>query len=91
MRYAIANLNRKATLHCLAYPPSIRSQGLFCVGDNSIFGVIPLFLPLAIAAFEDPEGYSSLAIITFGAFEFIAPKHENRKGEMDKRSLNSLI
>ena len=39
------------------------------------FGVCPLFLPLAITAFGGPEGYFSLAIIAFGAFEFIVPKY----------------
>ena len=38
------------------------------------FGVFPLFLPLAIAAFGGPESYFSFAIIVFGAFEFIVPK-----------------
>ena len=36
-------------------------------------GVFPLFLPLAIAAFGGPEGYLSLAIIAFGAFQLIVP------------------
>ena len=39
------------------------------------FGVIPLFLPLAITAFGGPEGYFSLAIIAFRAFQFIFPKY----------------
>ena len=30
------------------------------------FGVLPLFVPLAIVACEDPESYFSLAIIAFG-------------------------
>ena len=34
----------------------------FFLGDST-FGVFPLFLPLAIAAFGGPEGYFSLAII----------------------------
>ena len=33
----------------------------------STFGVFLLFLPLAITAVEGPEGYSSLAIMAFGA------------------------
>ena len=37
------------------------------------FGVIPLFLPLAITAFGVPKGYFSFAIIAFGAFGFIVP------------------
>ena len=39
------------------------------------FEFYPLFLPLAITAFGDPEGYFSLAIIAFGAFQFIVPKY----------------
>ena len=43
------------------------------LGDNRICS-FPSFLPLAIAASGGPEGYSSLAIIAFGAFEFSIPK-----------------
>ena len=50
------------------------------------FGVFPLVLPLAITAFGGPEGYYSLAIIAFGAIEFIVPKYKYRLGRMDKRS-----
>ena len=39
------------------------------------FGVLPLFLPLAITACGGPEGYFSLAIIAFGAFELMVPKY----------------
>ena len=55
------------------------------------FGIVPLFLPLAITAFGDPEGYFSLAIIGLRAFEFIVPKYYYRLGKMEKRSLDSLI
>ena len=55
------------------------------------FGVLPLFLPLAITAFGGPEGSFSLAIIAFGPFGFIVPKYYYRLGKMDKRSLDSLI
>ena len=34
-----------------------------------------MFLPLAIAAFGAPEGYFSLAIVGFGAFQLIVPKY----------------
>ena len=54
-------------------------------------GVFPLFLPLAITAFGGPEGYFSLAIIAFGAFGFLIPKCYYRLGNMDKRSLDSLV
>ena len=55
------------------------------------FGVFPLFLPLAIAAFGGPEGYLSLAIIAFGAFQFIVPKYDYRLGKWNLRSLDSLF
>ena len=45
------------------------------------FGVFPLFLPLAITAFGGPEGYFSLSIIAFGAFEFIVPEYYYRLGK----------
>ena len=41
-----------------------------------------MFLPLAIAAFGGAEGYFSLAIMAFGAFEFIVPKYFDRLGKM---------
>ena len=62
----------------------------FFLGDNSTWH-FPPFLPLAITAFGGPEGYFSLAIIAFGAFEFIVPKYFYRLGKMDRRSLDSLI
>ena len=46
----------------------------FFLGDTSIWS-FPSFLPLAITAFGVPEGYFSLAIIAFGAVEFIVPKY----------------
>ena len=46
----------------------------FVLGENSIWS-FPLFLPLPITAFGGPEGYSGLAIIAFGAFQFIVPKY----------------
>ena len=56
------------------------------------FGVFPeaLFLPLATTAFRGSQGYSSLAIIAFGAFEVGVAKYCYRLGEMDKSSLDSL-
>ena len=62
----------------------------FFRSDHSI-GSFPLFLPLAITAFGGPEGYFSLAIIVFGASEFIVPKYYYRLGKWDLRSLDSLI
>ena len=55
------------------------------------FGDFPLFLPLAITAFGGSGGFFSLAILAFRAFRFIVPKYYYRLGEMDKRSLDSLI
>ena len=46
----------------------------FFLGDKCMWS-FPLFLPLAITVFRGPEGYCSLAIIAFGAFGFIVPKH----------------
>ena len=63
---------------------------LFFLRDNSIWS-FPLFLLLAIAAFEGPEGYFSLAIIAFGAFQFIVPKCYYRLGKWNLRSLASLF
>ena len=55
------------------------------------FGVFPLFLPLAITAFGGPEGYLSLAIIVFGASEFIVPTCYDRLGKKEIQSLDSLV
>ena len=55
------------------------------------FGVNPIFLPLAIAAFGGPEGYFSLAIIAFGAFGFIVPKYFYRLGKMEFKESSLLI
>ena len=62
----------------------------FFLGDNS-FWSLPLFSPLATIAFGGPEGYFSLAIIAFGAFEFIVPKDYHGLGKTEKRSLDSLV
>ena len=57
------------------------------------FGVFPLFLllPLAITAFEDPESYSSLALIAFGAFQFPVPKYYYRLGKREFKESSLLI
>ena len=49
------------------------------------FGVFALFPLLAITAFGGPESYFSLAIIAFGAFDFIVPKHYCRLGKNTRR------
>ena len=50
-----------------------------------------MFLPLAITAFGGPEGYSSLAIIAFGACQFIVPKYYYRLGKMARKESTLLI
>ena len=50
----------------------------FFLCDNSICSFPPLFLSLAITAFGGSEGYFILAIIAFGAFEFIVLKYYYR-------------
>ena len=50
-----------------------------------------MFLPLAITAFGGLEGYSSLAIIAFGAFQFIVPKYFDRLGKMEFKESSLLI
>ena len=48
-------------------------------------------LPLAITAFGGPEGYFSLAIIAFGAFQFIVPKYYCRLEKMELKESRLLI
>ena len=55
------------------------------------FGVFPLLLPLAITAFGGPEGYFSLAIIAFGAFQFIVTKNYYRLGKGEFKGSSLLI
>ena len=55
----------------------------FFPGDNRIWS-FPSVLPLAITAFGGPEGYFRLAIIAFGAFQFLVLKDYNRLGKMVK-------
>ena len=50
-----------------------------------------MFLALAITAFGGPEGYFSLAIMAFGAFQFIVPKYYNRLGKTEFRESSLLI
>ena len=54
------------------------------------FGVFPLFLPLVITAFGGSEGYCSLAIIAFGASQFIVPKYSYRLGKMETKESSLL-
>ena len=46
------------------------------------FGVFPLFLPLAITAFGDPEGYFSLAITAFGKYCYRLEKMELKESSL---------
>ena len=55
------------------------------------FGFFPLFLPSATTAFGGPEGNFSLAIIAFGAFQFIVPKYYYRLGKMEFKESRLLI
>ena len=57
--------------------------GRFAQATKLLLGVFPLFLPLAITAPGDPESYFSLAIIAFGAFQFIASKYYDRLGKVE--------
>ena len=50
-----------------------------------------MFLPLAITAFGAPEGCFSLAIIAFGAFQFVVPKYYYRLGKMEFEESSLLI
>ena len=58
----------------------------FFLSDNSIWSY-PSISSLAITAFGGPEGYFNLAIMAFVVF----PKYYHRLGNMDKRSLDSLV
>ena len=60
------------------------------LSDNSIWS-LPLFLPFAITAFGAPGGFFSLAIIAFGAFEFIVPKYYCRSGKREMKESRLLI
>ena len=62
----------------------------FSLSDNSIWS-FPSVLPLAITAFGGPEGYFSLGIIAFGAFQFIVPICYYRLGKMEFRESSLLI
>ena len=48
-----------------------KESGPFFLDDNSIWS----FLSVEITAFAGPESYFSLAIIAFGAFEFIVHEY----------------
>ena len=63
----------------------------FFLGDTSSIGSCPSVFFFAIAAVGGPECYFSLAIIAFGAFQFVVPKCNDRSGRMDMRSPDSLI
>ena len=50
----------------------------FFLSDNSIWSVPSVSSLSDYTAFGGPEGYFSLAIIAFGAFQFIVPKYYYR-------------
>ena len=50
-----------------------------------------MFLPLAITACGGPEGYFSLAIVAFGAFQLTVPEYDCRLGKMEFRIPDSLF
>ena len=56
------------------------------------FEVCPLYqiLPLAITAFGGSDGYFSLAIMAFGAFEVVVPKYQYRLGKMESKESRHL-
>ena len=62
----------------------------FFLGDNSIWS-FPLCLPLAITAFGGSQGSLSLAIVAFGAFQFIVPKFFHLLGKMEFKESSLLI
>ena len=75
----------------LENPTSLnKAVSLFFRCDNSIWS-LPSFLPLAITAFRGPEGSFSLAIIAFGAFQFIVSKDEYCLGKMEFKESRLLI
>ena len=62
----------------------------FFLSDNSTWNLASV-LPLAITVFGGLEGYSGLAIIAFGAFQFIVPKYYYRSGKMEFKESSLLI
>ena len=62
----------------------------FFLSDNSIW-CFPFVSSLSDYSIWRSWSLFSLAIIAFGAFGFIVPKYFDRQGNMDKRSLDSLI
>ena len=65
------------------------SRPLF-LSDKSTWS-FPSFPPFAITAFRGPEGYFSLAIKVFRAFEFFVPKYCYRLGKMEFNESSLLI
>ena len=72
----------KRAFHALKTLTSLNKEVRpFFLGDNSIWR-FPSVSSLAITASGGPEGYFSLAITAFGAFELIVPKYYCR---LDKK------
>ena len=80
-------------LCCLLLP--LKTPNLLSKGHVSKATIehcsVPSVSSLAITAFGGPEGYFSLAIKAFEAFELTVPKYLHRLGKRVKRSLASLI
>ena len=60
----------------------------FFLGDTSIWSFRSV--SLVITAFGGPESYFSLAIIAFGAFEFVVSKYDGRLGKMEFKESSLL-
>ena len=72
--------------------PSLNKESRPCfLGDNSIW-TFPSVSSLGDhSIWSCPEGYLSLAIIVFGASEFIVPTCYFRLGKKEIQSLDSLV
>ena len=64
---------------------------LFFLSDNSIWSLPSVSSLSDYSIFGAPGGVFSLAIIAFGAFEFIVPKYYCRLGEREKKESRLLI
>ena len=62
----------------------------FFLGDKSIWSFRSVSSLSDYSSFEGPGQHFSLAIISFGTFEFIVPKCAYRLGKWKLRSLDSL-
>ena len=63
----------------------------FFLGDNSIWSFPSVSSLSDFTAFGGPESYFSLAIIAFGAFQFIVAEYYYRLGKMELKGSSLLI